>query len=97
MRRVARENLFKLVFEYTFYGTANDQTLELMLQGSDLTEDDRNFINGCYFGIVTREDELKKMIEEHLEGYRIERVYRPTMRFFFLRRTNFSNTLRPTP
>lgn len=31
MRRVARENLFKLVFEYTFYGTANDQTLELML------------------------------------------------------------------
>lgn len=60
MRRVARENLFKLVFEYTFYGTANDQTLELMLQGSDLTEDDRNFINGCYFGIVTREDELKR-------------------------------------
>ena len=48
-----------------------------MLQGSDLTEDDRNFLNGCYFGIVTREDELKKIIEEHLEGYRIERVYRP--------------------
>ena len=65
MRRVARENLFKLVFEYTFYGTANDQTLELMLQGSDLTEDDKNFINGCYCGIVTREDELKKIIEDH--------------------------------
>ena len=65
------------MFEYTFYGIANDQTLELMLQGSDLTEDDRNFLNGCYFGIVTREDELKKIIEEHLEGYRIERVYRP--------------------
>lgn len=77
MRRVARENLFKLVFEYTFYGTANDQTLELMLQGSDLTEDDKNFINGCYFGIVTREDELKKIIEDHLSGYRLERVYRP--------------------
>lgn len=77
MRRVARDNLFKLVFEYTFYGTANEQTLEIMLQGSDLTEDDKSYITGCYFGIVTKEDELKSVIESHLEGYKLERVYRP--------------------
>ena len=40
MRRVARENVFKLVFEYTFYGSVNESTLELMLVDSDLTEDD---------------------------------------------------------
>lgn len=77
MRRVARDNLFKLVFEYTFYGTANEQTLEIMLQGSDLTEDDKSYITGCYFGIVTKENELKAVIESHLEGYKLERVYRP--------------------
>ena len=45
MRRIARENVFKLVFEYTFYGSVNESTLELMLLDSDLTEDDRQYIN----------------------------------------------------
>ncbi len=77
MRRIARENVFKLVFEYTFYGVVNDATLELMLVDSDLTEDDKNYINSTYLGVVTNEEELKKVIADHLEGYRIERVYRP--------------------
>lgn len=77
MRRIARENVFKLVFEYTFYGVVNDATLELMLVDSDLTEDDKNYINSTYFGVVTNKEELKKVIADHLEGYRIERVYRP--------------------
>ena len=65
------------MFEYTFYGVVNDATLELMLVDSDLTEDDKNYINSTYFGVVTNEEELKKVIADHLEGYRIERVYRP--------------------
>lgn len=77
MRRVARENVFKLVFEYTFYGQVNEGTLELMLVGSDLNDDDKQFINSTYIGVATREDELKKVIEQHLEGYKLERVYRP--------------------
>lgn len=77
MRRIARENVFKLVFEYTFYNVINDSTLELMLVDSDLTEDDKNYINSTYFGVVTNEEELRKVIADHLEGYRIERVYRP--------------------
>ena len=77
MRRIARENVFKLVFEYPFYGVVNDATLEFMLVDSDLTEDDKNYINSTYFGVVTNEEELKKVIADHLEGYRIERVYRP--------------------
>jgi len=77
MRRIARENVFKLVFEYTFYNVVNDSTLELMLVDSDLTEDDKNYINSTYFGVVTNEEELRKVIADHLEGYRIERVYRP--------------------
>ncbi len=77
MRRVARESVFKLVFEFTFYGAPNDETLELLLVDSDLTEDDKNYINATYAGVMTKEEELKKIIEENLEGYRLERVYRP--------------------
>lgn len=77
MRRLARENVFKLVFEYTFYGLVNESTLELMLVGSDLNDDDRNYINTTYVGVVAREQELKDIIQKHLEGYVLERVYRP--------------------
>lgn len=77
MRRVARENVFKLVFEYTFYGSVNESTLELMLVDSDLTEDDRQYINSTYLGVCTNDEKLKGIIENHLEGYKLERVYRP--------------------
>lgn len=77
MRRVARENVFKLVFEFTFYKTANEETLGLLLEDSDLTDDDRQYINKTYLGVITREEELKDIIQSHLENYRLERVYRP--------------------
>lgn len=77
MRRIARENVFKLVFEYTFYGVVNNSTLELLLNDSDLTEDDKNYINSTYLGVVTDEQALRSTIESHVEGYRIERIYRP--------------------
>lgn len=77
MRRVARENVFKLVFEFTFYNTANEETLGLLLEDSDLTDDDRQYINTTYLGVITREEELKDIIQSHLEKYRLERVYRP--------------------
>lgn len=77
MRRVARENIFKLVFEYTFYGSVNESTLELMLVGEDLNDDDKDYINQAYLGVVTREDELKAIIEAHLSGYTLDRIYRP--------------------
>ncbi len=77
MRRVAREKVFKLVFEYTFYNVVNESTLELLLIDSDLTEDDKSYINQTYLGVVTGEENLKSIIERNLEGYRLERVYRP--------------------
>lgn len=77
MRRVARENVFKLVFEYTFYHVANDGTLDLLLVGSDINDDDRDYISSTYLGIVTREKELNMIIEAHTDKYRLDRIYRP--------------------
>ncbi len=77
MRRVARESVFKLVFEYSFYGVANEGTLELLSIGSDLDEDDKEYITTVYAGVLSQEENLKNIIEQNLEGYKLERVYRP--------------------
>ena len=77
MRRVARESVFKLVFEYTFYGNANEDTLTLLLSGADLSDDDKQFIQETYSGIIAEEESLKEVISNHIEGYTLERIYRP--------------------
>ncbi len=77
MRRVARESVFKLVFEYSFLGAANEDTLELMAIGSDLDDDDKQYITNVYAGVMCQEQQLKDIISQNLEGYTIERVYRP--------------------
>lgn len=79
MRRVARELVFKLVFEYTFYGAANEDTLDLLLVDADLTDDDKKFISDTYAGVLTKEESLKKTIEEHLDSYTLDRIYRPDL------------------
>ncbi len=77
MRRIAREDLFKLIFEFTFYNLPNDCTRELLLLDESLDDDDREFVNSAYRGIMARVDELNEVISAHLAGYRLERVYRP--------------------
>ncbi len=77
MRRVARELVFKLVFEYTFYAVSNEGTLELMMQESDLDESDKEYISATYNGIIEKQDGLKDMISSCLNSYKIERLYRP--------------------
>ena len=77
MRRIAREDIFKLIFEFTFYNSPNDCTRELLLLDESLDDDDREFVNSAYRGIMARVDELNEVISAHLAGYRLERVYRP--------------------
>ena len=77
MRRIAREDLVKLIFEFTFYNTPNDDTRELFMLDQSLDDDDRDYINNSYFGIISNIDQLNDIITLHLSGYRLERVYRP--------------------
>lgn len=79
MRRVARESVFQLVFEYTFYGLRNEETLSLMLLGANLNDDDKNYITSTYAGVTSNFDALKQTVASALEGYSIDRVYRPDL------------------
>ncbi len=76
MRKSARESILKLVFEYTFYEQKNDNTLAILLQDSSLEEDDRQFINNSYLGIIANEQDIKDTITTHLTGYTLDRLYR---------------------
>lgn len=77
MRIVARELVFKLVFEYTFYGKANEETLGLMLMDAGLSDDDKTYICETYAGVISQEETLRKTIENNLSRYSIDRIYRP--------------------
>ena len=79
MRRVARERVFQLIFEYTFYEKPNDETLAIMSLGADLTDDDRQYMTETYMGVMSEFDKLKSLVASALEGYSIDRVYRPDL------------------
>ncbi len=79
MRRVAREFVFKLLFEYTFLQVANEESLELLSFADDLTDEDKTYVRDTYYGVINNSEELKQTISDKLERYDISRLYRPDM------------------
>ena len=78
-RKIAREHVYKLVFEYLFYDELNQTSLELMLLDSNLSDDDRNYIIKVYEGVAAKKDELLDIIASHSKGFAIDRIFRPDL------------------
>lgn len=76
MRIVSRETVFKLLFEYSFQNEKNEETKELMLMDSELTDDDKTYIEDTYYGVISDIDSIKKTLSENITGYTLERIYR---------------------
>lgn len=68
MRRVARERIFQLVFEYSFYGTPNETTLTLMSMDNDLSDDDREYMRQVYYGVIEEFDQLKGIVKAYVRA-----------------------------
>lgn len=79
MRRVARETVFKLVFEFTFLGKTDEDTLDTMLLADDLDNDDKQYISDTYHGIMNDFDVLKEKIASTVSNYTVDRLYRPDL------------------
>lgn len=75
-RKVAREDCFKLVFEYQFLNLKNELTLEEFLSDNDLVEDDKEYIKLIYNGIIEHNNEILEIIEKHLNNYSLSRLYK---------------------
>lgn len=71
-RLETREELFKLIFEYTLVLEKNEM-LEETLEEAKL---DKEYILSTYNGIVEHYDELKQEIAKYTKGYSIERVFK---------------------
>ena len=67
------------MFEYTFGGERNEDTLALLLSDAELEDEDRKFIRDTYYGVTASFDELKNKIAGKLERYTVDRVYRPDL------------------
>ena len=75
-RKVAREDCFKLVFEYQFLKLKNEITLEDFFNDNDLMEEDKEYVKRVYDGIIEHNAEILDIIQKHLSGYVISRVYK---------------------
>lgn len=75
-RRQARETVLKLEFEYEFQKEKNYFTLTEFLDSADIDDEDKEFINYEYNGIIEHSEELNKIIESHLKSFTLSRIFK---------------------
>lgn len=74
MRKTARENAFKLIFERLI----NDESDELGYAAltETLDENDKNFLDTLVNGAEREKDFLKSVVSRFLRGFNIDRIYK---------------------
>ena len=75
-RILARENCFKLLFEYQFLKERNDLSLSSVLENEDLTEEEKTIVQNEYSGLIERDAELDEIISKYLNGYTLNRLFK---------------------
>ena len=73
-RKDARENAFKLIFEYTFSGEKDNDLFEEYVAGC--SADDISYVKEVYEGVVLHYDELVELIKKNIQNFEFERLYR---------------------
>lgn len=73
-RIVARDILYKLVFEFLFSNEINDKTFEILTLTSEIDSEDKEYILSMYKGIVDEYDELIFIIDRFSEKFTSSRM-----------------------
>lgn len=75
-RKVARLELFKIVFESEMNGVTPDTILENFLNRDEviLSKNDKEFVEKFVKGISENSVELDRIIEENMVGWEIDRI-----------------------
>lgn len=75
-RKKARDSVYKLIYEFLFSGrTPNSRTLSI-ITSVDIAEEDKDYINTVYFGVIENYDELIDIIAGFSNGFNIDRIYK---------------------
>ena len=74
MRKTARENAFKLIFEKLI----NDESDELGYAALTevLDDNDKDFLDALVGGVEKEKDFLKSVVSRFLRGFNIDRIYK---------------------
>lgn len=83
-RKIARENCLKLIFEYQFLKNKNESTLEEFLNQEEVSNEDKDFITSVYNGIINNNEEIKQIIDKHLNGYSLSRLFKVDLSILIL-------------
>lgn len=73
-RKIARELVYKLIFEYVFGKADKGYTFELIMYDKDLGSDDKKYITSVYQGVIEKYDELSEYIAKFAIGYSYDRI-----------------------
>lgn len=82
MRRNARENAFKLIFESLFHSVDKElssENLEILKK-----DDDKTFFEQIMKNFEEHKDEIKSKIEENLKNFEYSRVFKIDLALIYL-------------
>lgn len=74
MRKTARENAFKLIFERLINGSENK--LSYAAVTAAMNDDDKQFLDALLKGVLSEYDFLTEVIGGYASGYAIDRIYK---------------------
>lgn len=77
-RKIARENTYKLIFEYLFNQSPNNRTYSVFSCG-DMDESDVRYMEKVYYGVIDKFDELTETVAAYSEGFSLDRIYKPDL------------------
>ena len=74
-RKNARENVFKMIFEYTFSKEKNADILEEYLSEKE-NKDEVGYITEVYNGVIEKYDQLIEKIASVSKSFKLDRIYK---------------------
>jgi N utilization substance protein B len=74
-RKKARDTAYKLIYEYLFLKEPNEKSL-LILTSIEISQDDLEYINAVYYGIIQHYDELLEIIGLFADKFKTDRIFR---------------------
>ncbi len=74
MRKTARENAFKLIFERLINGSENKLSYAAITAA--MNDDDKQFLDALLKGVLSEYDFLSEVIGGYASGYAIDRIYK---------------------
>ena len=74
-RRIARAHAMKLIYEWEMGGDGGEDT-RIELLGVEPGENETEYMNDMYDGVVNNRDEIDRQISDHLRGWTIDRLSR---------------------